>query len=78
MKDWKESHTAYKLLEAKRVNQSKILLKSVSRSHFGQSKWDLGGLEEFVLLFEIWYNILPRLGSKCKDNSVVKLTIIAD
>ena len=38
LKDWKESHAAYKILEAKRLNQSKVLLKSISKSQFGISK----------------------------------------
>ena len=37
-KDWKESHAAYKLLESKRTNNSKVMLKSISRSQFGVSK----------------------------------------
>ena len=36
--DWKESHAAYKVLEAKRVNQSKMLIKSISKSQFGLGK----------------------------------------
>ena len=37
-KDWKDSHAAYKILEAKRGTHSKLMLKSTSRSQFGVSK----------------------------------------
>ena len=35
-KDWRESHAAYKVLESKR--NPKVLLKSISKTHFGVSK----------------------------------------
>ena len=32
--DWKDSHAAYRILEAKKTKNSRQLFKSISRAHF--------------------------------------------